>query len=369
LLRSRGRWFRPHRPLNQPLRPPRPPTQAGPIKLARYPDYHAGRIAFSYMGDIWVAGEDGSNPVRLTVNTARETYPRFSPDGRWIAFSSNRFGNNDVFVVSASGGIPRQLTFFSGADDVVGWSRDGQQVLFRSAHGDGAFPNVATLYQVALTGGPEKPLPVDWGYYGDFSPDGKSLVFNRHPATWTRKHYRGSYAADLWIADLAQKTYRQLLPDDQFNRYWPMWGSDNNIYFVADPLPNEKNVKPGALEVYKSANNIYRVPAGGGQAVQLTKHTSGSLFWPSMSADGKTIVYEESFGVWKLDVASGRTTEIKIDVATDDKENEFEVATVQNEVDSFDLSPSGSARGHLGPRADHDESRPTAVTSRASRRT
>jgi len=327
-------------------------TQAGPIKLARYPDYHAGRIAFSYMGDIWVAGEDGSNPVRLTVNTARETYPRFSPDGRWIAFSSNRFGNNDVFVVSASGGIPRQLTFFSGADDVVGWSRDGQQVLFRSAHGDGAFPNVATLYQVALTGGPEKPLPVDWGYYGDFSPDGKSLVFNRHPATWTRKHYRGSYAADLWIADLAQKTYRQLLPDDQFNRYWPMWGSDNNIYFVADPLPNEKNVKPGALEVYKSANNIYRVPAGGGQAVQLTKHTSGSLFWPSMSADGKTIVYEESFGVWKLDVASGRTTEIKIDVATDDKENEFEVATVQNEVDSFDLSPSGqraviSARGQI----------------------
>ncbi len=57
-----------------------------------------------------------------------------------------------------------------------------------------------------VAGGPEKPLPVDWGYYGDFSPDGKSLVFNRHPATWTRKHYRGSYAADLWIADLAQKT-------------------------------------------------------------------------------------------------------------------------------------------------------------------
>ena len=327
-------------------------AQPGAIKLARYPDYHAGRIAFSYMGDIWVAGEDGSNPVRVTVNTAREIYPRFSPDGRWIAFSSNRFGNNDVFVVSTSGGTPRQLTFFSGADDVVGWSRDGQQVLFRSAHGDGAFPNVATLYQVPLAGGPEKPLPVDWGYYGGFSPDGKSLVFNRHPATWTRKHYRGSYAADIWIADLSQKTYRQLLPDDQFNRYWPMWGSDSNIYFVADPLPNEKAVKPGALDVYKSTNNIYRVPVGGGQPVQITKHTSGSLFWPSMSTDGKTIVYEESFGVWKLDVASGRTTEIKIDIATDDKENEFEVATVQNEVDSFDLSPSGqraviSARGQI----------------------
>ncbi len=329
-----------------------PPAQSGAIKLARHPDYHAGRIAFSYMGDIWIAGDDGSMPVRLTVNTAREIYPRFSPDGRWLAFTSNRFGNNDVFVISTSGGTPRQLTFFSGNDDVVGWSRDGQQVLFRSAHGDGAFPNVATLYQVPVAGGPERPLPTDWGYYGDFSPDGRSLVFNRRPASWTRKHYRGSYTSDLWIADLGQKTYRELLPGEMYNRFWPMWGADNNIYYVADPLPNERSVKPGAAEVYRSTNNIYRVPAGGGQPVQVTKHTSGSLFWPAMSADGRTIVYEEGFGVWKLDVASGRTTEIRIDIATDDKENEFEVVTLQNEVESFDLSPSGqraviSARGQI----------------------
>ncbi|HXT68663.1 MAG TPA: S41 family peptidase [Vicinamibacterales bacterium] len=345
--------FVPSHPLAQSAAPAQAGTApSGAIKLARYPDYHAGRITFSYMGDIWIAGEDGSNPLRLTVNTAREVYPRFSPDGRWIAFSSNRFGNNDVFVISTNGGTPRQLTWFSGGDDVVGWSRDGQQVLFRSAHGDGVFPNVATLYQVPVAGGPEKPLPVDWGYYGDFSPDGRSLVFNRHPATWTRKHYRGSYAADLWIADLSAKTYRALLSDEQYNRYWPMWGADNHIYFVGDPLPNEKAIRPGAADVYRSANNIYRVPAGGGAPVQLTKHTSGSLFWPAMSADGRTIVYEESFGVWKLDVASGRSSEIKIDIATDDKENEFEVATIQNEVDAFDLSPSGqraviSARGQI----------------------
>jgi len=332
---------------------PQAPAPAGPIKLARQPDYHAGKIAFTYLGDIWTANDDGSGPVRLTVNTALDVYPRFSPDGRWIAFSSNRFGNNDVFVIPSGGGTPKQLTFFSGGDDVVGWSRDGLQVLFRSSHGDGAFPNVATLYTVPVAGGPEKPLPVDWGYYGDFSPDGKQLVFNRHPSTWTRKHYRGAYAADIWVADIAQKTYRPLLHDAQFNRYWPMWGADDNIYFVADPLPNDQSVKPGSLQVYQSANNIYRIPASGsGQPVQVTKHTSGSLFWPSMSGDGKTIVYEESFGLWKLDVASGRTTEIKIAIATDDKENEFEVATVQNEVDSFDLSPSGqraviSARGQL----------------------
>jgi tricorn protease len=325
----------------------------GPIKLARYPDYHAGKIAFCYLGDVWTANEDGSNPMRVTINTALDVYPRFSPDGRWIAFSSNRFGNNDVFIVPVTGGTPRQLTFFSGGDDVVGWSRDGLHVLFRSSHNDGAFPGVATLYMVPVAGGPERPLPVDWGYYGDFSPDGKELVFNRHPSTWTRKHYRGAYAADLWVANVDQKTYRQLLGGEQYNRYWPMWSADGNIYYVADPLSNEKTVKPGAADVFKSANNIYRVSANGsGQPAQITHHTSGSLFWPSMSSDGKTIVYEESFGLWKLDVASGKSTEIKVDVATDDKENEFETRTLQNDVDSFDLSPSGqraiiSASGQL----------------------
>jgi len=329
------------------------PAAPGPIKLARYPDYHAGKIAFSYMGDIWTANEDGSSPSRLTVNTAIEIYPRFSPDGRSIAFSSNRFGNNDVFVIPTAGGTPRQLTFFSGADDVVGWSRDGQQVLFRSSHGDGAFPGVATLYQVPVTGGPEKPLPVDWGFYGAFSPDGKQVVFNRHPAVWTRKHYRGSYAADLWIGDLGGTSYRQLLAGEQYNRYWPMWGADNNIYYVGDPVPNDRAEKPASRAVLASANNIYKIATSGtGQPTQMTKHTSGSLFWPSMSSDGKVIVYEQDFGVWKLDVASGRTSEIKIQIATDDKENEFEVTTVQNDVDAFDISPSGqraviSAHGQL----------------------
>src|SRR3954454_7044625 len=120
---------------------------ATPIKLARHPDYNAGKVTFSYLGDIWVASEDGSNVRRVTDNLARETYPRFSPDGRSIAFSSNRNGNNDVFVVPAAGGAPKRLTYHSGNDEVVTWSRDSQHIIFRSARGDGAFPSVATLYQ------------------------------------------------------------------------------------------------------------------------------------------------------------------------------------------------------------------------------
>ena len=328
------------------------PALAGPIRLARHPDYHAGRVAFSYLGDIWTANEDGTGVLRITDNSAREVYPRFSPDGRWIAFSSNRYGNYDVFVVPASGGTPVRLTYHTGTDDVVGWTRDSQRVVFRSARGDGAFPTVAVLYEIPVTGGMEKPLPVDWGFSGSYSPDGKSLAFNRHPAVWSRQHYRGSYAADLWIANLANGTYTKLLGDERYNRYWPMWGADDAIYFVADPVPNDKTVKAGSFEVRKSANNIYKIPARGGQPVQVTKHTDGNVFWPSMSSDGKVIVYEDNFGIWKLDVATGRTNEIKLDIATDEKENQIDAETVTNEVDAFDISPSGrraviSVRGQI----------------------
>jgi tricorn protease len=350
------------------------PRGSSPIRLARQPAYHAGKIAFSYLGDIWTATETGADVERITDHRGHDMYPRFSPDGRWIAFSSNRYGNNDVFVVPAAGGAAQRLTFHPGADDVVGWTHDSKNVLFRSARGVGAFPNVATLHQVPVGGGPEQSLPVDWGFYGSFSPDGNSLAFNRHPAVWTRQHYRGSYAADLWIANLSAKTYTKLLPDERYNRFWPMWGADNAIYFVADPLPNDRTVIPGSPEVRKSVNNIYKIPvSGGGQPVQVTHHVDGNLFWPSMSSDGKVIVYEELFGIWKLDVATGKSSEIHIELASDDKDNETDVEVVKDEVDSFDLSPSGrraviSARGQILTIAtDHGDVTRVAPDAMASR--
>src|SRR5262249_18520371 len=105
---------------------------AGEIKLVRYPHYHQGRIVFTYLADIWTADEDGHNVKRITVHRARDVYPRFSPDGRWIAFSSDRNGNMDVFIVPSDGGTPRQLTYHSADDTVLGWTPDSKAVLFSS---------------------------------------------------------------------------------------------------------------------------------------------------------------------------------------------------------------------------------------------
>jgi tricorn protease len=311
-------------------------------KLLRHPSYHKGKVAFSYLGDIWVAAEDGSGVARLTDHKARDIYPRFSPDGAWIAFSSNRAGNYDVFVVPATGGKPRQLTYHTADDTVVGWSTDSKRVLFQSTRGMGVFPSVATMFEVAVEGGLEQPIKTDWGYSGSYSADGSKLAFTRHPAVWSRKHYRGSYAADLWTMDVKAQNFTKLGDANYKGNYlWPMYGVKGDIYFVSDRLANEKNIQFAGAEVMKSVNNIWKISERGGNPVQVTKHTSGNLYFPSISADGRVIVYEENFGLWKLDTASGKSSQINVQITTDEKENALELLTVASEAESFSLSPSG----------------------------
>lgn len=318
-----------------------PAGALGAACLLRHPTYSEGQVAFSYLGDIWIAREDGSGVRRLTDHKARDVFPRFSPDGKRIAFASNRDGNYDVYVIAAEGGKPRQLTFHTADDMVVGWTPDGTRILFQSTRGQGVFPSVATLWEISVEGGMAQPLRTDWGSWASYSPDGSKLAFTRHPGVWSRKHYRGSYAVDLWLMEVATKTFRRL-GDDEYkgNQLWPMYGRNGEIYFVADRLPDEKKIQFGGPQVMKSANNIWKMSERGGPPIQVTHHTNGDLLFPSMSADGRTIVYEENFGLGKLDLASGKSTEIRIRIVSDVKDNEVELRTIQGEAEGFSLSPS-----------------------------
>src|SRR5689334_19229073 len=105
-------------------------------KLVRYPHYHQGKIVFTYLGDIWTADENGQNIKRITVHKARDVYPRFSPDGKWIAFSSDRNGNLDVYVIPTAGGAVRRLTVHSADETVLDWTPDGKGILFASQRGE-----------------------------------------------------------------------------------------------------------------------------------------------------------------------------------------------------------------------------------------
>ena len=334
------------------------PLGAAPVRLARHPDYHAGKIAFSYLGDIWTANEDGTErPAPHRQPRARGLSALLAR--RHAGSPSRRTATATTTCSSspATGGTPKRLTYHTGNDDVVGWTRDSQQVIFRAARGDGAFPNVATLYQIAgRRAAMEQPLPRRLGLLGQLlarrqvarlQPPSRRLV-----APALSRQLRGR---PVDRRPRRRRPTRSCSADERYNRYWPMWGADDAIYFVADPLPNDKSVKPGSPEVRKSANNIYKIPAKGGQPVQVTQHTDGNLFWPSMSSDGKVIVYEDNFGIWKLDVAIGQDQR---DQARHRHRREGERGRGRDghqrgrRVRHLAVGP---ARGDLGARADPDD--------------
>ena len=291
-------------------------------RLVRYPSYSNGRVAFTYLGDIWTADDNGQNIQRLTVNRARDAYPRFSPDGRWIAFSSDRNGNLDVFIVGASGGTPKQLTFHSSDDTVLGWTPDGRGVLFSSNRGED-FP--AQLYIVSVDGGLPRKAGTDMGVQASFSSDGRKIAYNPKGQVYWRKYYRGSFQTDVWVEDVASRKFTQVTDFDGMDS-WPMW-SGSDIYFVSDRDGN-------------GLTNIWRIAESGGKAERVTSFKSGDVRFPSISADGRVIVFEHDFGIWKLETGSKKVTPIRLNIDAETQDNSTEMRAFSSEADDYELAPS-----------------------------
>ncbi|MFC1555193.1 S41 family peptidase [candidate division KSB1 bacterium] len=305
-------------------------VQADPVKFARYPNSSHGKIAFTYHGDIWIAQIDGSNPIRLTDHIAMDTHPRFSPDGNWIAFNSNRMGNGDVWVIPVTGGEPRQLTFHTTGDNVQYWTPDGSGVIVsssRNAHSWGS-----PLFIVPLDGSIPVAMDMDFGSAGMISQDGSKVAFNRYSIRYWRKHYKGNNQTDVWVQDLNTKEITQLTDIDtqQFRSHvqdaYPMWGADGMIYFLS-----ERN------DIF----NIWKVAPDGGEPVQVTSHRNDGVQFPSISPDGKIITYENEFDLWKLEIPQGRPERITIDMSFDVKRTMVEYLSSDSRADGFTPSPNG----------------------------
>lgn len=292
-------------------------------RLVRYPNYNAGRVTFSYLGDVWVANEDGTNIQRLTVHKARDVYPRFSPDGKWIAFSSDRNGNLDVYLIPASGGTVKQLTSHSADDTVLNWTPDGSAILFSSNRGEDFMPK---LYTVSTNGGMPVNAGADMGVQGSYSPDGRRLAYNQKTQSYWRKYYRGAMQTDVMVMDAASKKFTNLTDFDGIDS-WPMWARDGNIYFVSDREGN-------------GLTNVWRVSESGGKADRVTSFREGDVRFPSISADGKTIVFEHDFGISKLDLASKRVTPLHFDIGAETQESLGEVRDFNSMVDDYALAPN-----------------------------
>jgi tricorn protease len=142
----------------------------------RFPDIHEDQVVFVYAEDLWIASTHGGAARRLTAHPGDELYPKFSPDGKWIAFTGEYDGNSDVFVVPVAGGEPKRLTYHPGADIVLGWSPDGR-ILFRSSRASD-LPDYGRLFLISSEGGVPEMLSVPRASLASFSADGQRIAYN-----------------------------------------------------------------------------------------------------------------------------------------------------------------------------------------------
>src|ERR1700722_20261575 len=162
-------------------------TQEG--RLLRFPDIYKDKVAFVYGGDLWLASSSGGIAHRITSHPGRELFPKFSPDGKWLAFTGQYDGNFNVYVMSSEGGQPKQLTYYQGSaqplsdrmgilNQVIGWTPDGGSVVFLSRR-DASNGWTKRPYTVSIDGGLPQPMPMDEGGLLSYSADGTKVAYNR----------------------------------------------------------------------------------------------------------------------------------------------------------------------------------------------
>ena len=313
-------------------------------RLLRQPDIHGDSVAFVYGGDIWVASAKGGEARRLTSDAGMEYFPKFSPDGKWIAFTGDYSGSRQVFVISVDGGQPRQLTFYNdvgplpprgGIDNrVLDWTPDGKFILF-NPHRLPFSDRMPMHYIVPAAGGMETKLAIPEGSAGSYSPDGTKLAFThieREFRTW--KNYRGGRAQDVWIYDLTNNKAEKIT-DSPYTDQQPVWVKDT-IYFVSDR-------EGGRL-------NLWSYDLKSKQTKKVTNHTDYDVLWPS--GDRTQVVYESGGSLYRLDSATGKSERIPIHVYGDFRGTLPYFRNVKDNVESYSLSPSGAralfvARGDI----------------------
>ncbi len=280
------------------------------------PSPDGSEIAFSYMGDIWKVPAAGGRAERLTVHEAYDDNPVWSPDGRSIAFTSDRQGNDDIYVMPVSGGPPAQLTCHDSWDNVQCWARDSGSVLFTSYRDTLDFE----LFRVPVTGGLPRRVIVDRAFNVGVSPDGRWIAYTLGRTPWWRQRYRGSAARDIWIRPSEGGESHRIV-DSVMNDDRPMWGADGRtIYFMSERDDLVTNIWKIVLDLPASGDDA--APSVIAAPTQVTRHQHDGIQFARISADGGTIVYEWDAGVWKLEVPGGEPEEVEIVAISDLKWND-----------------------------------------------
>src|SRR4030095_10225823 len=279
-------------------------AQGHPL-LMRTPTLNKTHIVFSYAGDLWSVSRDGGEASRLTTGVGREFNPLFSPDGQWIAFTGEYDGNVDVYVIPASGGVPRRLTYHPGADQLAAWTPDGKSVLFVSSR-IAETGRTAQLFTMAIDGVYPTAVPLPMAYEGSYSPDGARLAYVPLPRSFNAwKRYRGGTATPVYIANLSDSSVEKIprIDSNDFNPMWPA-GDSRKIYFLSD--------RDGAI-------TLFAYDTGSKKVTQAIDNRGLDIKSASVSTGGgsDTIVYEQFGSLNLFDLKSGRTKQVAVSINAD----------------------------------------------------
>jgi tricorn protease len=280
------------------------------------------KIAFTFDTDIWITSKNGGEATRLTAMDGEETNPNISPDGNWIAFTSNQYGNNDVYIMPATGGEITQLTFHQANDQVESWSWDSKKIYFSSNR-----YNRITAFEISAEGGTPSRLfehyhntvhnlaehPTSGDFY--FNESWESFIFPQ------RKRYVGSFNPDIKSYNPKTDTYTEHT-NWEGKDFSPTIDQNGKVYFVSDEANNEYNL-------YTLEN---------GQKKQLTRFNT-SIYNPSASPDGSVVVFERDYELYKYDIASNRASKIDVTITKNNTLTKSQSFDVKDNISAFDVSP------------------------------
>jgi tricorn protease len=320
-------------------------TQEG--RLLRFPDIYKDKIAFMYGGDLWLASSSGGVARRVTSHPGRELFPKFSPDGKWLAFTGQYDGNFNVYVMPSDGGQPKQLTFYQGSaqplsdrmgilNQVIGWTPDAKDIIFLSRR-DASNGWIKRPYTVSAQGGLPQPMFMDEGGLLSYSPDGNKIAYNRIFRNFRQwKRYTGGMAQDITIYDLKNNVVDQVVPHTDYTDTFPMWHG-NTIFFTSDRGPEHRL-------------NIYSYDVGSKQVQQLTKFDEFDVMWPSMGPDA--IIFENGGYLYSFDFETRQPKKLTIYVNGERDQAMKHWADASRHITDFDLAPDGkravfAARGEV----------------------
>ena len=315
-------------------------------RLLRFPTTNGAQIVFDYAGQLYTVDKAGGTARRLTSGPGYNSFPRFSPDGKTLAFTGQYDGNTEVYSMPADGGTPKRLTTTAtlGRDDisdrigpnnlVMAWENTRPLVVFRSRmRSFNSF--IGALFTVGNDADLPQQIPVPRGGFVSFSPDDSKMAYNRvfrEFRTW--KHYRGGMADDIWIYDFKTGETTNLT-NNPAQDICPMWGPDNKVYFISD--------RDGRM-------NLFSIDLGTKETRQLTAFKDFDIKFPSLGKDA--VVFEQAGYIWSYPLAGGPAAVVPISVKEDFASGRDALVDASKHVESVDPSPDGKrvavvARGDI----------------------